>query len=140
MYKLTNNPNVIQRLSDKAFLSPGCRGWAEYLEWIAAENTPDPAFSVGQLSAKVSDIIYQEVERRANIALEGGKKLRKFEKLHRKETKGAATQEEITELDGLDALLDQIEQAEALADTEANKTRTYEELLNFDVSTLPWPI
>ena len=44
MYKLTKH-NSIQRLSDNASIppDPANRDYAEYLEWLAAGNTPEPA-------------------------------------------------------------------------------------------------
>jgi hypothetical protein len=44
MYKLTKH-NSIQRLSDNASIppDPANRDYAEYLEWVAAGNNPEPA-------------------------------------------------------------------------------------------------
>jgi hypothetical protein len=44
MYKLTKH-NSIQRLADNAGIpaDPATRDYAEYLEWLAAGNTPAPA-------------------------------------------------------------------------------------------------
>jgi hypothetical protein len=51
MYKLLNDylngglSNSVKRLSDNAFVpfDPANRDYAEYLEWLAAGNTPEPA-------------------------------------------------------------------------------------------------
>jgi hypothetical protein len=50
MYKLIKDPmsdnlTAIQRLSDNAFIpfDPANTDYQEYLEWIAAGNTPEPA-------------------------------------------------------------------------------------------------
>jgi hypothetical protein len=45
MYKLTPIINVVQRLSDNAFIpfDPDNRDYAEYLKWVEAGNTPLPA-------------------------------------------------------------------------------------------------
>jgi hypothetical protein len=44
MYQLTTSTSII-RLSDNAFIppAPGNRDYAEYLEWLDAGNTPEPA-------------------------------------------------------------------------------------------------
>jgi hypothetical protein len=44
MYQLTSGDSII-RLSDNAFIpaAPGNRDYAEYLEWLDAGNTPEPA-------------------------------------------------------------------------------------------------
>ncbi len=44
-YKLSQNGQSVQRQSDKAFIpfDPANRDYAEYQEWLAAGNTPDPA-------------------------------------------------------------------------------------------------
>jgi len=50
MYKLiqdsvTNQLSTIQRMTDNAFipLDPANTDYQEYLEWLAAGNTPEPA-------------------------------------------------------------------------------------------------
>jgi hypothetical protein len=42
MYKLSTEPNIIQRLSDKAWIpfSEGNRDYQEYLKWLEEGNTP----------------------------------------------------------------------------------------------------
>ena len=44
MYQLTSG-NTIHRLADNAFIppDPANRDYAEYLAWLDAGNTPDPA-------------------------------------------------------------------------------------------------
>ena len=44
MYQLTNSPTII-RLADHACIppDPGNRDYREYLEWVDAGNTPEPA-------------------------------------------------------------------------------------------------
>lgn len=44
-YQLTTEPTVIRRLSDGAFIpqDPANRHYQEYLEWLDAGNTPEPA-------------------------------------------------------------------------------------------------
>ena len=44
MYQLTSGDSIL-RLSDNAFIpqAPGNRDYAEYLEWLDAGNTPEPA-------------------------------------------------------------------------------------------------
>jgi hypothetical protein len=44
MYQLTSGDTIV-RLSDNAFIpaAPGNRDYAEYLDWLEAGNTPEPA-------------------------------------------------------------------------------------------------
>ena len=44
MYQLTSGDTIL-RLSDNAFIpaAPGNRDYAEYLDWLEAGNTPEPA-------------------------------------------------------------------------------------------------
>lgn len=47
-YKLTNNPEIIHRLSDDAFI-PVCeinRDYQEYLKWLEEGNIPETADTV----------------------------------------------------------------------------------------------
>lgn len=45
MYRLTQDSQTVQRLSDNAFIpfDPNNRDYAEYLAWLEAGNTPEPA-------------------------------------------------------------------------------------------------
>jgi len=54
MYKLTKTSSI-QRISDGAFIpvDPGNRDYAEYLEWRAAGNTPEPAMSLEEMQNEV---------------------------------------------------------------------------------------
>ena len=53
-YKLTIGSPVI-RLSDGACIppDPANRDWREYLEWLAAGNSPDPAETIDEVRARV---------------------------------------------------------------------------------------
>jgi hypothetical protein len=50
MYKLTQQPDIVQRLSDNAFIpfNPSNRDYQEYLRWLELGNTPLPADEVSQ--------------------------------------------------------------------------------------------
>ena len=54
MYKLTNHTSII-RLADNASVpaDPSNRDYAEYLEWVAAGNTPAPAQTQAEIDAEV---------------------------------------------------------------------------------------
>jgi hypothetical protein len=45
MYKLTDSSNIVQRLSDSAFIpfDPSNRDYQAYLKWLAEGNEPLPA-------------------------------------------------------------------------------------------------
>jgi hypothetical protein len=50
MYKLQQDQNTVQRLSDGAFIpfNPDNTDYQQYLEWLAEGNTPQPADEVTQ--------------------------------------------------------------------------------------------
>ena len=50
-YQLTNDPDTIQRASDKAFVpnDPANRDWVDYQAWLDGGNTPDPYVAPEQL-------------------------------------------------------------------------------------------
>lgn len=45
MYRLSNNCDVVTRVSDGAAIPRGHRWWDEYGAWCAAGNVPEPASS-----------------------------------------------------------------------------------------------
>jgi hypothetical protein len=53
MYKLTKHTSI-QRLADNASIpaDPANRDYAEYLEWLAAGNTPQPAQTQAEIEAE----------------------------------------------------------------------------------------
>ena len=56
MYKLTKDESVITRLSDNAYIpfAEGNRDYAEYLEWLASGNTPQPVEEPSLADAKIA--------------------------------------------------------------------------------------
>lgn len=56
MYRETSSPNVILRLADGAVIptDPRNRDYREYLEWVAAGNTPEPVPVVIVIPVSVS--------------------------------------------------------------------------------------
>ena len=57
MYRLTENPEVVIRLSDFAAIPEGHRWWGDYQSWLAAGNTPEPAES------KAPEQIAEDIQR-----------------------------------------------------------------------------
>lgn len=52
MYKLTNNPDVIVRLSDDLSIPRGHRWWDDYEDWCKIPgNTLEPEFTITELKA-----------------------------------------------------------------------------------------
>jgi hypothetical protein len=49
MYKLTRFQNQVQRIADNAFIpfDPANTDYQEYLKWLEAGNTPEPADEQG---------------------------------------------------------------------------------------------
>lgn len=49
MYRLTNHPDQVQRLTDGAIIpdDPANTDYAAYLDWVAAGNTPEPMLEQG---------------------------------------------------------------------------------------------
>lgn len=45
MYRLTESPEMVTRLSDGASIPTGHRWWDEYQAWLSAGNTPEPVES-----------------------------------------------------------------------------------------------
>lgn len=64
MYKLTNNSNIVQRLSDGSFIGndPNNSDWIEYQNWLLQGNQPEPLYNVEQLKANKIDIINTSCE------------------------------------------------------------------------------
>jgi hypothetical protein len=67
MYKLTKH-NSIQRLADNASIpnDPANRDYAEYLEWVAAGNTPGPAQTQAEIDAEIAE--EESSKARANLS------------------------------------------------------------------------
>lgn len=63
MYKKATSGVI--RLADFTFIpeDDGNRDWREYQEWLAAENTPDPAQSAGEVKAAKLEAIKAERDR-----------------------------------------------------------------------------
>lgn len=67
MYKLTKHTSII-RLADGAFIpnDPANRDYAEYLEWLAAGNTPEsadltPNPRVGEIKSRLAQIDIESI-------------------------------------------------------------------------------
>ncbi|MCZ4321456.1 hypothetical protein [Pseudomonas anguilliseptica] len=59
MYRLTESPEMVTRLSDGASIPTGHRWWDEYQAWLSAGNTPEPVES--KSPEQVADKIQAEL-------------------------------------------------------------------------------
>lgn len=59
MYRLTESPEMVTRLSDGASIPTGHRWWDEYQAWLAEGNTPEPVEQVQVTAETIAARRYQ---------------------------------------------------------------------------------
>lgn len=69
-YKIQKDGIGVIRLSDMTFIpeNPANRDWQEYQKWVAAGNTPDPAFTPEELLVQASEKAAEEARIQAKAA------------------------------------------------------------------------
>lgn len=141
-YKLFKSGSVLDTENNRSFTdrSPF---WKEYQEWLAAGNTPDPAETLaGVIVVKVIDVKH-EANRRILAIMPDWKQrnsIARAAELSRKESKGTATPEEITELDQLEttwAGIKAIRSASDSIEAEVAALTTIEAVEQYDIANSP---
>jgi hypothetical protein len=130
MYKLTNNPGVVERINpdnSKTVIYKGDRLWSKYETWLAEDNTPEPAetdeevksrkkVETESLAGEKADALLSKISDRRKM-----KQVSRAVKLVFKKVKGTISPNEETELATLEVLDDKIDDIYDAADTIFNE-------------------
>lgn len=150
MYRISQNGNGVVDLTGANIpADPRNSDWRRYQAWLADGNTPDPAYTLDELRAKVATAIAAEANTRVDAETSNDprakrKALAKSIRLLRKEQKGTATQSDLDYLNAQEAVAEYIESLEVTAATNIawaqDPARTEAELTAFDPATdITWP-
>ena len=115
-YKLTRNPDAIIRTSDGACISKGSSDWRKFEAWLDDGNSPLPAETDDEIKLRKSHETDSLMNQKIAVIMPESK----IVKLIRKEAKGNASQNDIDNLDAVDAVKDASDLIKDQIETNSN--------------------
>lgn len=122
MYKLTNNPNIVDLSDGTGSIHRGHRLWKNYEDWLADGNIPDPVETDNEIKIRKKEETETLAGEKADALLPQTSDRRKLKQVSRgiklvfKKIKGTASPQEEAELDALEILDDNIDDIYDAAD------------------------